>query len=461
MSVFDFKGGFIKILVYVLDKESSLKGGPEDYFQGQRCYDLSASSLRPYVSGVTINEKPGGSNEITVDISPPTYKEGLYLLDSDLVKIGNIVCIKWGYSRTNALASPWYSGQMYKPSVSFEDAGLSFSLNAQSAGYLGARNQTGFEYKDTSIKEIVFEKADKYKVKLNVNNDNDLSVGANRAFTRKQKTIFQRSMDDLTFIRLLCKNIGLRVSLTGTNTLNILDPRALGGKAARPFYTFRYFGQLDIENNVYPMLSFNSDSDVMFLPDTSTEGTVFGPDDSKEDAGKFIKVGAKNSERYVYSTVYAPDIMPDIDIDMDIPSASYKVGIANGHSRRIVKPSRDENAEESIKGQEAIDAESAGAKATCEIYDLPMLLPEEIVKVEGVGRFFSVNYQVREISRSLNDGGWIDTLTLQSSGLAAYIDMLKRKSANTRVENTVKGSDNSGVVVESWDQKFPHPHMER
>lgn len=458
MSIFDFKGGYIKVMVYSVDGNSKNNSGNffQDAIGSFKSYDLSANSWKPFVDSVVINEKPGGSSEITVSITPPTYKEALDMLDSDIVKIGNIIAVKWGYSRTNALTSPWYYGQMYKPSASFEEGGLSFSLNAQSAGFMGARKQTGFVWggkkgddKKISIKEVVEIIAKKYKMKLVVNGGKKMSNAAERAFNNKQDVIFQRSIDDFNFIRLICRNIGLRVSITGTNVLNILDPRSLSD-AGKPLYTLRYFGQLDIENNVYPLLSFSSDSDVMFLPDTSTEGTIFKPDDKKSESGKKVFVNSENSERVGYSSKYVPNLFTDNDVQMDNIYGSFKVGVPGGRGRRVVLPSRDENVKEKIEGTEVLDAEKAAAKATCEIFDIPSMIPEEIVRVQGVGRFFSVNYKVWDVSRNFSSGGFIDTLTLQSSGIDAYIDLLKKKSKKYIVDK--KASNNKGVVKEAKKQ---------
>ena len=378
------------------------------------------------------------------------------MLDSDIVKIGNVIGVKWGYSRSNSLTSPWYYGQMYKPSASFEEAGLTFSLNAQSAGFMGARKQTGFIWggkkgddKKVSIKDVVEAIARKYKMKLVINGGKKLSDAAERGFNNKQDVIFQRSIDDFNFIRLICRNIGLRVSITGTNVLNILDPRSLSN-AGKPLYTLRYFGQLDIENNVYPLLSFSSDSDVMFLPDTSAEGTVFGPDSDKSKSGKKVFVNAENSERVGYSSEYTPSFFANNEVQMDNIYGSFKVGVPGGKGRRIVSPSRDENAKEKIEGAEALDAEKAAAKATCEIFDIPSMVPEEIVRIQGVGRFFSVNYKVWEVSRNFSSGGFIDTLTLQSSGIDAYIDLLKKKSKKYIVDKSP--SNNDGVIKEAKKQ---------
>lgn len=430
-NVLDGTGYFVRAVISPLD--------------GGEPLELHATSIKPWIDTVEIITQRGGAGEINIGIQPPTYRECIEFMDSKWLKIGNTISVKWGYA--NGMISPWHHGFLMKPALSFNEGAMGFTIKATCTGHASSKKQSKLQWNGPITKKEVLDKLAKiYNIEVLWNGRYDINRSGIEEDTQKKlfeikDFIAQGSMNDWFFAKKIASECGFKLWINRGVIWNFTEISKAQTTTKSLSAIFRYYAQLDVENNVYPLLSFESDSSVLFIPSRGVEATNLGPDGDKEKGGKKEIVDASNTKRQSYSSVAFPWLFPDEDIRSKVKGEKKKPNVLTkgGHRKRIVLPSREKNFPSAVQSAEKIDAEKAGAQATCEVFDLPFLMPGDFVSIEGVGRYFSVTYQVEEITRTFSEGP-MASLKLQSSGIGdMYIEKGQKKAKNVKIPKKKKG----------------------
>jgi len=373
----------------------------------------------PYFSQLVVKETINGFNEIQVQLTPPRYEDALKLLESPWLRIGNTMSVRWGYTRHVAHVTPWHHSFMLKPDIAFADE-FSITVKGTSFGYLPARMTSegtwsetnlpkGVKTRQTNRLDVIETIAKRYNFIMNLNFQ---KIDKKKAKPYSPEvldmltdvvSIHQTGLNDLMFMKKLAAECGCRLYITRGNVLNLIE----ASYATDPDYTLAYRGQIDPANDVYPIDSFDSDSTPLFLPHSGIDATLLNPNSPKSKLAKKWSANEQTTKQTAYSgeQVMNPDAQSP---KMQGPDGQYlpqkpKAYPDGSPSYVPVTPGKEET-ERRIKNIFRVkdsNAETHGISAKCTGPDLPLLLPESMVKLRGVGKYFSVVYRVYEITHTI------------------------------------------------------------
>ncbi len=371
----------------------------------------------PYLSRMTVKETISGFNEVEISLAPPTYEKALSLLESPWLTIGNTMSVRWGYARHSSHITPWHHTFMLKPNISFGDE-FGITLKGVSFGWMASRfatkqvwSQVDVRKGDTSKpqmmrKEIIEAIAKRYNFTLFWNGKPgfDLEKWPPEILDvwTEVKNFIQGGQNDLLYMKYLAADAGCRVIILRGNELHINSVSYYKD----PDYRLVYRGQVDLANNVFPIDTFDSDSTPLFLPRTGINPQLMNPNSPKSKLFKKYKA----NEQTTKDPTYSGDKVPADDPQS--PKTKGPDGRYLPHRQRSpeggppyfpVTPNKDllEQKIQNMYRVKNADASDHGISATCSGPDLPMLLPESIVKVDGVGRYFSVMYRVHTVTHTV------------------------------------------------------------
>lgn len=456
---FDFRGTVLVCNIFSVDTGKwasfSVQLG-QDTIAGQ-----AASEHLPYASNLTVNEHYSGLGQYSIVLTPPTYEEALRLLTSPWLTIGNTMSIRWGYSKHPSHISPWCHGMMLKPDISFGDD-FSITIKASSFGWAASKVQSGKVWggvhktsPQISKKDVIEKLIKNYDFQLVVK----MGTNADTEYKRKGISINQGGLNDWMFIKKLAADCGCRCFITNGNIVNIIDVTEVDNVI--PF-TFVYRGAFDLEKNIFPLESFDSDSTALFLPTTAVAGRFMHPNDKRNKLFKKIeanestsKVPAISDKKVVSPNMKGPKIKgPDgktiaHTIAPDEKGAPQYMPISPGWEPRTV-PQQLQNAF-NMK-----TAESHGISATANAPDVPSLLCGDIVTIKGVGDYFSCPYTVFKIDRSIGKEFAKMALDLRPKGISGLPNYMSIKAPVTPAmkiaeEVLKRGKDKS---IKTTDKNF-------
>jgi hypothetical protein len=412
----------------------------------KRGADQKAAHL-PWFQQLTVKETISGFSEISVSVTPPTYQEALEFLESPWLLIGNTISVKFGYSSHQAHISPWHHGFMLQPDISFGDD-FAITIKAQSFGWHPSRMQTRavWSTSDKLAKKggisntplmIIYKISQRYNFELNWNDNQPFSFETEDALNETGLAIQQGGLNDWMFLKMLCAKAGCRFFITKGNVMNVMD----AGQARDPKTTLEYRGQMDLLNNVFPIWSFDSETQALFLPRRQFDAKYFGPDSKKGTRVKTTTADATTTTTNNISGQNAaarakkgPSIRsPDGKKTLPTPNeAAVDAGggmVVPVFRRRSFRKQFKINLDNSYKW----NAENHGVEAKASGPSVPSLLPEDLVKVRGVGKYYSVNYRVHEVIHTYGESFAQMDIDLKPKGfnkgaIAKYLRVKAKKS---------------------------------
>ncbi|OPX34352.1 MAG: hypothetical protein B1H11_11050 [Desulfobacteraceae bacterium 4484_190.1] len=422
---------------------------------------LSVADGKPWLMSINVKEMVNGLGTVSLTLQFDRYREAVDFLDSRFLKIGNTASVRWGYVGKESLVAPWHHGFLRKPEVSFGEE-FQVTLQAECFGWGATRyqdrvvwNGVGKDSGKWTRRKVIYHLAEKYGLNVLIVDDEQSA----KALDDPKALIMQGGMNDWAFIRLLAMEAGCYAWTTNGTELNIVA-EAVMGKEPDPVAVFRFFGQVDFDKSIFPAMSFESDTTALFLPQRGRFGWIHGPN-SKE-----AKRRDEDESTSDEPTVSGKEVVSgDSGRKVTVKLADKKVALKKrfepdkGGSRHW--PILDRGVEATKKGGKVVaqvgqwrfdvtNAETAGVSAQVHSIDVPWLTPGDLVRVEGVGKFFSVPYRVWEINRSIGSGGAEMDLTLQPRGLPrdVFVRMIKATTASRSVQK-VSGAptQNAGVVT--------------
>ena len=403
----------------------------------------------PHFSHMVVKETLSGFNTVDVHVAPPTYEDALNLLESPWLTIGNTMSVRWGYSRHPSHITPWHHTFMLKPDISFGDE-FSITLKGTSFGWLPSRFATQQVWSQTVAPkgvdkpqkmrwEIIKEIAKRYNFELYWNKKNGFGNALWEPHIldvwMEVKNYNQGGLNDLMYVKKLAAEAGSRVVILRGNQMHVNSV----GLYKDPDYRLAYRGQVDLANNVFPIDTFDSDSTPLFLPRTGISQQWMNPNSPKS---KLFKKYHANEQTLKDPSYSGPDGVKADPASKKTkgPDGRYlpqrQQSPEGGPPYFPVTPNKKltEQKVQNMFRVKSSDASFHGISATCSGPDIPLLMPETMVKVDGVGRYFSVVYRVHTVTHSIGSGFAKMDLELKPKGFPGDIaEWLKEKAPKPKV----------------------------
>jgi hypothetical protein len=434
-----FGGVAIWARIYDVDKDVT-----EDF--GILDSKTSKFTKRPFLQSVRIKEGIKGVGEITITLAPHSYEQALELLHDSKIKIGNTLSVKWGYSQHPAHISPWYHGFMVKPDINFGDD-MTITINAKTMGYMMSRIQNNVMWsgpgskKKYSKKQVVEELAKAHNLVINLNHGRPLPEKCKKAWETldKSESIIQGMLNDYVFIKLLASKSGMKMWISNGNVLNLVPAADIKGK---PAATFRYRGQIDTRNNIYPIISISSQTTALFLPVRSVKAKEYNASMDRAKKGMSVSYDIDPTtsdavslrEGTVKPQGKTPNKVVTTKDGRKITVTTKPTNKGDSASSFIPTASRERGLKELCQNTLDLNAEKTGEPLSLTTLAVPGIGPDDLIKVEGVGEWYSGLWKIWDQEIVVDEGGAVVTYDLRAKGFhkGLLVTMLEGSSKNTQ-----------------------------
>lgn len=381
----------------------------------------SGGDTLPYLNSISIETEWGVDTNMSLSLTPP-YREALELISkgNEWLRLGNSVALRWGYTDVDGAISDWHMGLMKMPEPSFGEE-MSITVPVVGYGFTAKRVMRkkvwGSFESPITIKAIADIMAAKYGMTTNYN-----GLKNNRALEQitsiERSGLAQGGVTDLQFLMRQVAQWGAQIIIKN-NQIFFVDAAQPGEKEGEVAATFRLYGRLDFANNIFPLDGFTPESmGVLFIQDhQGLVSQLFGPNSDPAEEPETVRATGDQSENNAYSadtTINAPteEGSPSNlkNSDGTVNKAKAAVSVADDPSaggRNMVFPG-DLNKETLgglLDGAVNEDASGMGIPVEFSSMGLPQLDPGMLVRLEGVGDFFSCVYQMRNKNLSVDEGG--------------------------------------------------------
>ncbi len=409
--------------------------------------------------GLALNSKVSVTMSLPLDV-------GLEFINSELINwAGSELEVIIGYSTgtdEDRLTTQRFGGLVMKPDVRGNGEGISVTLTALGVAYgMNLSNATeARSYKssspwaavkdtlelhsvDTSDESLIFpdfkDPAERqpntathpfFKIAKQV-------VGTENGFTKLvDKTIEKSSRNDWWFIREIIKEYGLDLVIIDTKPI-IRDPEKW--KVDRPRKKFVLKGAIDTEQNIFPILDFNTPSAYVWLgsgvggmamKDVSvdkkeviekviTTAKTFNRPQVPTEASVFVdnlEIAAQKLSGFAVSAVPSfADKAQSIPISRTAPGA-YNSGGSVRDAADVFPGSPEDARADQMESELRNLNHAMGIQMEISTLGIPTLLPSQVVELDGflpegqLGRFnknqgFNGNYGVMLVEHEIGQGG--------------------------------------------------------
>ena len=246
---------------------------------------LLGEDTLPYFQSLEINHSFNVSMSMKVNLTP-TYQEALELIskDSEWIRLGNTLAVRWGYSETKGAFSDWYYGFIGQPEVSFGEE-ITISIPATSLAWNTsrvARSRDWCSDGPLSFEDIAKEIAKKYGMEVEFGIRLNEKAQWLKDYPKASYT--QGGRTDLQFLMLEAEKLGIRLIIQN-NKFIFVDMAAPLPSEPNVNAIFRMYGKMDMKKNIYPMNSFDPESlGSLFLQ--NIQGVVASSHSSNSDPEK-------------------------------------------------------------------------------------------------------------------------------------------------------------------------------
>lgn len=358
---------------------------------------------------ITVDEQMGTFSTIEVTFTP-TYDVALKMLESPYIKVGNVLFVRWGYSKADSqLVTPWKSGLIISPPRVQLGPMSRLTIVANGWGHQMARyikkNRvlTGkFRkiFRDILINDWEFKPEQVIDSQASAEYTNNNAIPFNGAV-----------QSDYDILRRLAHDSGNDLIINGSN-VKVVSKKVKFNSKAEPRVTFTLFGQMDPPHGDFPMYDFEFQADALFLPpfQKGVESVTVNKDASKnantqttkeqadfkagthaDDPSKLKTErvsggqGPKGSNPNVRQTETAPDVL---------------------QGRHLTPGANDSNIQSLLSEAGALATlQGAFIKVTWNAMGVPFIEPEDLVRLRGVGVFEGV-YYLTAVSHAIGRGGY-------------------------------------------------------
>lgn len=394
----------------------------------------------PYLTGATIKIVRGGVPSVSVNLEIP-YDEAIPLMETSMFDVGNILSVRMGYSK-EGIWTPWYHGMMFEPQVDITPDGLSARLAGTPTS--GPTSTSGVrQWEKTSVRSIVSEVMGEYGFKLHFEGDS-------ADFDKELDSIEQGGLTDWEIVRKLVHDIGLTFWLgtdaKGYATVFVTANSEEHGKT--PVRTFIMRGPFDTEKSQYPLLQFNVEGSVSWLPAIS-RGLVASDIDS--DSKELVTYSADQNSTSVSSLgqkILWGRTTDEGTVEKQTGLVAFrgfpKPELAGKFTFSPVVGDQD-TWKKRVQSRFDRGRASGGLKAKGVTVGNPYVLPSDLCEIMGVSRRYGGNYRVDVVEHIISGSDWTTNLDFISEGHPVEVGVgydapspntsearKKAESANTR-----------------------------
>jgi len=418
MTVIDPAGAFAQAKIITRDGEILLWPGRSRMNQ-----DRENDVQIPFVTSISMEVGQGLSGKCSVGILA-SYHHGLDILEGDILKIGNILAVRFSYPAIG-LSLPWYEGVTSKPDFTLSADGLTATLNGQGAAFAAGRSSGVQTWENKGYNEIIQEIARKECNGWDV--QFPTRGGDNDPLFQSRPRVSQGGTPDWIFVSRLARSAGCDLSFgyssdSGGNELRIV--RRSTSLGAVPNYFFVMNGQCDFETR-FPLDSISGAGEGVWLPrgnartrssDINPEtGDREDPEVSQDDmtneegrnAGGHVEPGPGSTPSGANRSAA---MVPDEAMQVHAPIADT--------SRTPGEAIRTAASDAGLFGGMVFDIGAQG---------LPGVWPGDTVRIGGVG-IFSGNYLVGSVNHTW-DGSWnmvMNVINNSQGGIHAVSELISR-----------------------------------
>jgi hypothetical protein len=367
---------------------------------------------------LSVDESIGYTSSISLTIEPP-IEEALDFLDSEFLRFGNILHIRFGYGSSAFGSGPTPEsitryGIMQMPSV---DIGRDSSIEIPAFGWghpMMRNNTPGASTGGQTAKQIVDGYRKRYGLKLDDEDADDVYK------TTILNSSIQAEQSDFEYIVDVVSKTPNYITLLG-DTLTVRSwAKAMGSPAKA---TFRLFGPMDIDNKNgprFPMNDFSFESGALFLPNFA-RGLV--SETINRDTGEFHKIQSNqgNDSSFPGGIQASKGNPPLSQTPKESTSGVVSKPQLPGSKTNVQAPIRNDNLsdyEQEIKSQ--ADESSPYAEIEFETLGNPDIGAGDVVNVElptsqgGISRLLSGSYLVFGIVHNIGLSGYTMRLTCRT-----------------------------------------------
>lgn len=364
----------------------------------------------PCVESVDIEIGLGMNSKLTVSIATP-FDLGLAILDSPLMRIGNVIECQVGYPRIGRFL-PWISAMAARPDIRINaDEGFSASLNGEGGAFIALRATRTTEYRNASYVDVVraILANDGYG---NIDLEVPESTGESDPLYVTRERISQAAQSDWFFVQYVVRAANCDAWIEpssgdeGRQKLKIIRrEEALGGT---PRFSFVMRGNADFDV-YFPILEFETQAEGVWLPGAATSVRT---GELNPTTGTVTSLVVTRSESQIPSTgpaIVAPGSTTVNDTGVALAVAPSE-DTAGDH---VYVSERDPRTPAAVATAHLTESalRGGGIQATISSIGIPDLFPGQLVGMVGVGVFNGL-YLVTKVTHRLSAEEWTMSLDL-------------------------------------------------
>jgi len=399
--------------------------------------ERNSVSAIPFLSSIGISIDYGYKTDLTANFAV-TYDDAIRLMDEEpWLRLNNTLGLRWGYNDGIPWhITDWYFGLMQMPEPSFGEE-ISLSVRAIGVGkklsQLSSKRVWSTPERPRTFKSIAEEIAKKYGLVVDEKMWGLISAQKASRIEEERFVYNQAGLSDLQFLNDFAKRSGLQLIIRGGRMMFVDRLQPLLGEP-EVSAEFRQYGEIDTENNIYPIAGFTPTGfGSLFLPHhQGLQAFVEDPNLDPEQEREPIISTDKTGQETKYS---GPDSLnvptPDGKQTSTDPDAKIKAGVVPnseymeaGKCVPIVASSeymRKSNQEYLDSVREA-NAEDQGIGVTFESVAIPTLVPGMLIRLSGVGSYYSTDYLLRKMTVGVEGGGANATYECTAKGFPSGVD---------------------------------------
>lgn len=371
----------------------------------------------PYLQQVTLNMARSVNLGMNLILAPP-YQEAIKLIskDSEWLRLGNTIGVRWGYADMEGVMSDWHYGFMTQPQVTFgEDITISIEATALAWHMNKVSRSRDWASSDSpkSVLAVALEIADRYGMEVVYS---VLKPSAKSLLEFERSSIVQGGRTDMQFIMFEIERCGARLILQNQKMI-IIDAAAPLADYPKVNATFGFYSYVDVTNNILPLMSFNTESmGALFVRHLNgIRSLLYGPNQAPDQDPQGVVASEVTTEENSFSSqeTYVPPVEDGAESrgTGDVKTkASVTVNYDEDEGGSIYTPPiSGEETQEFLSSQVAAmyddEGNEHGVSATFSSIAIPNLIPGMYVKILGVGDFFSSIYMLNEVSVTISSDG--------------------------------------------------------
>lgn len=382
--------------------------------------DNRTSQFRSFATRLMVTNQGGGANLCELTLEPP-YEDAIRIIDQKLLQWNSIMVIEWGYTSNDAadsIISDKHYFVIQQPKLEMHGSDVVLTITGVDMfAYSTSKREDRrvfprifFEY-DTDILTAIAAK-NNFRLNFSLTTVQSLIRQA-KPLTNDEPAVVEQNEKDWVFFSRICEMNNCTFFTIG-NTVFIVDQNV--AKVQLTSYRLLFYIQPTDPRDV-PMITFSTQAlPQLFFPATSKkitvtvhnidtgmdETTVHEPTKMSDQTQLGLRTAAGTDEADGRSIPVAPGITV-------IPNPAFLPTETGKHFSMPHKhTNRHEYAKRVVRNAEVL----ANTNAECTIPGVPHIVPQQLVRVDGVSKTFSGVYMVLKVVHRLGVDGYECDLTL-------------------------------------------------